>query len=245
MPEQYSDAHRLFVQAMLSRRFLPESEAEEVYSKICDITQSKNFLITKVNQPICHLYFSNHKLLEELDYSLRRSKCERTGNEFLSLVNIKQDKMSELASNYSPVELKFCRELFDAIVNADNENYAISTSKALRLGGPLKLTNKETQDILDRLVEDGWIAENEGVYFLDTRALAELQGYLRDQYGEAMKECTICLDVVTMGEYCALGNCPVRLHKYCADSQFREAQNPTCPQCSTTWLRSNRFGLGL
>ncbi|KAG1437853.1 hypothetical protein G6F56_012899 [Rhizopus delemar] len=153
--------------------------------------------------------------------------------------------MSELASNYSPVELKFCRELFDAIVNADNEDYAISTSKALRLGGPLKLTNKETQDILDRLVEDGWIAENEGVYFLDTRALAELQGYLRDQHGEAIKECTICLDVVTMGEYCALGNCPVRLHKYCADSQFREAQNPVCPQCSTTWSRSNRFGLGL
>lgn len=135
---------------------------------------------------------------------------------------------------------------FDAIVNADHENFAINSMHALRLGQPLKLTQRETQDILDRLVEDGWIAEEDkGVYFLDTRGVAELQGYLREQYGEAIKECTICLDVVTMGEYCDLGNCPVRLHKYCADNQFRDAVNPTCPQCSTTWSRANRFGLGL
>ncbi|KAI9274225.1 Nse1 non-SMC component of SMC5-6 complex-domain-containing protein [Sporodiniella umbellata] len=239
MSEHYNDSHRLFVQAMLSKRFLPEEEAESIYLKVCDVVES---------EPVDFAIFISqiNKSLEDLDYSLRRSKNERTGTEHLSLVNIKQDKIVELASNYSPVELKFCRSLIDAIVNADHENYAVTTSAALRLGGPLKLSHKETQDVLDRLVEDGWIAEeNKGVYFLDTRGLAELQSYLRDQYGDAIKECTICLDVVTMGEYCQLGNCPVRLHKYCADSQFRGAQNPVCPQCSTAWMRMNRFGLGL
>ncbi|KAG1457885.1 hypothetical protein G6F46_006989 [Rhizopus delemar] len=237
--EHYNDSHRLFVQAMLSRRHLSEVEAEEVYQKVCDVTEREStdfaIFISQIN-----------KLLEELDYSLRRSRNERTGDNYITMINIKQDKMSEIAANYTPTELKYCRELFDAIVNADHENFAVNSMHALRLGQPLKLSQRETQDILDRLVEDGWIAEEDkGVYFLDTRGVAELQGYLREQYGETIKECTICLDVVTMGEYCDLGNCPVRLHKYCADNQFRDAVNPTCPQCSTTWSRANRFGLGL
>ncbi|CEG63021.1 hypothetical protein RMATCC62417_00235 [Rhizopus microsporus] len=237
--QEYNDSHRLFVQAMLSRRSLSEEEAENIYMKICSVTErdSTDFAIfvAQIN-----------KLLEELDYSLRRSRNERTGDNYISLVNVKQDKMTEIASNYTPAELNYCKELFDAIVNADNENFAISSMNAIRLGQRLKLTQKETQDVLERLVQDGWIAEEEkGIYFFDTRGLAELQGYLRDQYGDAIKECTICLDIVTMGEYCELGNCPVRLHKHCADTQFRESVNPICPQCSTTWSRSNRFGLGL
>jgi hypothetical protein len=135
------------------------------------------------------------------------------------------------------------------IVNADNEDYAISATTALHLGQkvkPVKLSQKETQDVLDRLVQDEWIALGEnGVYYLDTRAISELQSYLREQYGDTIKECVICLDVITMGESCSISNCPVRLHKYCADSQFRNANNPSCPQCSTRWSRTNTFGLGL
>lgn len=119
---------------------------------------------------------------------------------------------------------------------------------AIHLGQKVKpkLTSKETQDILDRLVEDKWIAyESKGVYHLDTRAIAELQDYFREQYGDALKECTICLEVVTMGESCVVGECPVRLHKYCANARFNNTDNPTCPQCSHTWQRSHTFGWGL
>lgn len=80
---------------------------------------------------------------------------------------------------------------------------------------------------------------------MDTRAIAELQNYLKEQYPDHIKECTICLDVITMGEYCAVSQCPVRIHKYCADNHFRNSQNPVCPQCSTRWSRNNTFGLGL
>lgn len=111
---------------------------------------------------------------------------------------------------------------------------------------PVKLTQRESQELLDKLVQDKWIAfERKGVYYIDTRGLAELQHYFREEYGEAVKECTLCFDVVTMGEKCLLPQCPVHVHKYCADKNFMNATNPVCPQCSSKWSRENRFGLGL
>jgi predicted nucleic acid-binding Zn-ribbon protein len=118
--------------------------------------------------------------------------------------------------------------------------------QAIHLGQTLKskLTSKETQDLLERLVEDKWISqESKGVYYLDTRAIAELQEYFRELYEDKIKECTICLDVVTMGEACK--HCTVRLHKYCANRRFNNDEALTCPQCSRPWDRSHTFGLGL
>lgn len=121
--------------------------------------------------------------------------------------------------------------------------------RALRLGNqlsPVKLSGRETQDVLDQLVKDKWIAlEEKGVYYMDTRAIAELQSYLREEYADLIKECTICLDIITMGEKCTVPNCPVRIHKYCAESQFGNTTTPVCPQCSTPWERDSLFGLGL
>lgn len=44
--EHYNDSHRLFVQAMLSRRHLSEVEAEEVYQKVCDVTERNQNIFT-------------------------------------------------------------------------------------------------------------------------------------------------------------------------------------------------------
>ncbi|CAO3633429.1 unnamed protein product [Mucor hiemalis] len=120
--------------------------------------------------------------------------------------------------------------------------------KAVRLGNSLstKLTQRETQEVLDQLIEDKWIAlEQKGVYYMDTRAITELQSYFREEYGDAIQECTFCLDIITMGERCRTNNCPVRLHKYCANSQVGSSSNPVCPQCAVSWDRDNTFGLGL
>ncbi|KAI8970450.1 Nse1 non-SMC component of SMC5-6 complex-domain-containing protein [Mycotypha africana] len=262
----YTDTHRLFVQSMLSKRIIPEEEAKELYEKVRQVTQSKEKQLTSFNRwyedLIDQLYkdpseegFTNffatiNTQLETLDYALRITHREYDGSPFLTLVNVKQDPMTEVATNYSASELGYIRELIDMIVNADNEDFAISTMAAIQLGNkikPLKLTPKETQDVLERLIEDKWIAEEEsnGVYYLNTRAISELQSYLREQYADLIKECTFCLDVVTMGEYCAISQCPVRYHKYCADSQFRNTNNPVCPQCNTPWSRTNTFGKGL
>lgn len=52
-----------------------------------------------------------NKELEELDYSLRISHEEREGDAYLTLVNVKQDPMTEGATHFKPVEISYCREL--------------------------------------------------------------------------------------------------------------------------------------
>ncbi|KAI8065978.1 Nse1 non-SMC component of SMC5-6 complex-domain-containing protein [Thamnidium elegans] len=243
MTSQYNDSHRLFVQGMLTKRIITEPEAKQLYDQVLEATSLPNnveyeMFISEIN-----------KELVELDYALRICHDEREGEPYLTFVNAKQDPMTEDATTFKPAEISYCRELFDAIINADNEDFAISATQALNLGSkitPVKLTQRESQELLNKLVQDKWIAfERKGVYYIDTRALAELQHYFREEYGEAVKECTICLDIITMGESCSVRQCPVRIHKYCADKQFRNTPQPLCPQCGSRWSRDKVFGLGL
>ena len=131
---------------------------------------------------------------------------------------------------------------------ADDEDYAVHSKAALELGPKMKppMGKKETQDLLDRLVEDGWLFfSRQGWYVLDMRATLELQGYLREQYGDMLKECDLCLDVITMGERCERQNCSVRIHRHCASNLASGTSITTCPTCTTPWSRANTFGLGL
>ncbi|KAI8982628.1 Nse1 non-SMC component of SMC5-6 complex-domain-containing protein [Pilobolus umbonatus] len=240
MSVSFNDSHRVFIQSMLTKVSLPQTEATKLYASISELTKVPEEDFTQFVADI-------NRELELLDYSIRTSYHEQDGTAYLTMINLKQDQLTEIATHYSPLELTYCNELFEAIVTADQDDFAISHMDALRLGKgmkPVGLSQKETQELLDSLVKDGWIGEEDkGVYYLETRALAELQGYFREQYGDIIKECTICLDIITMGEKCT--HCEVRIHSHCASSHFRETSQPVCPQCGKAWSRDNHFGLGL
>lgn len=52
-----------------------------------------------------------NKELVELDYALRICHNEREGDPYLTLVNVKQDPMTEDATSFKPAEISYCREL--------------------------------------------------------------------------------------------------------------------------------------
>ncbi|KAI8636382.1 hypothetical protein BD408DRAFT_426196 [Parasitella parasitica] len=166
---------------------------------------------------------------------------------YIVMVNTNQDSMTELATNYTAIDMAYIRELYEIIINADNENFGITALTAIHLGGKMapKLSAKEVQTLLDKLVDDQWVGLEEGNYYLTTRSIAELQDYFKQLYSDTILECIFCLDMVTMGEHCANAQCSVRLHKHCADSQFNNSVDPKCPTCSTRWDRNDTFGLGL
>jgi hypothetical protein len=41
MTDRYNDSHRLFVQAMLTKRILSETEAKQLYAQVCEVTGRK------------------------------------------------------------------------------------------------------------------------------------------------------------------------------------------------------------
>ncbi|KAI9245233.1 Nse1 non-SMC component of SMC5-6 complex-domain-containing protein [Phascolomyces articulosus] len=240
-PSEYNDSHRLFLQSMLSHRILTEGEAQNLYFKICDLINCEH---VEFNEFISVI---NHEI-SEISLSLRITRDETNGSSFIGLVNTKEDELAQIATKYTPNEITYFRQMIETIVMADDDKYAIGSMVAIRLGQTMKppLTQKETQTLIDRLNDDQWICPTPdgSSYCIDTRGIMELQGYLNEQYGDVIKHCKMCHDIVTMGERCELQNCEVRFHRHCADGQF-SGRTIVCPECETGWSRTNIFGLGL
>jgi hypothetical protein len=49
--------------------------------------------------------------LDSLDYALKIVHEEVKGDRYLVLVNVKEDKMTEIATTYTPTEVAYIREL--------------------------------------------------------------------------------------------------------------------------------------
>ncbi|KAG0171098.1 Non-structural maintenance of chromosomes element 1 [Apophysomyces sp. BC1034] len=253
----YNDSHRLFLQSMLSHRIISEDQALELYDRACQLTSGNHAVVFERSLTSLRLVpkvdfaaflTAINRQINEIDLALRRSHDEKDGHAIIGLVNTKDDEISQVATNYTASEITYVRQLIELIVMADDDDFAVKSMVAIRLGQKMKppISQKDTEDLLDRLVRDEWLEYvPSGAYLMNTRTIMELQGYLREQYSDYMKECVMCLEIVTMGERCELQDCQVRMHRHCADNYFREHSNMRCLTCSTQWSRSNVFGLGL
>lgn len=102
-------------------------------------------------------------------------------------------------------------------MKAPNQIWTVGHGAALRLGSSMKsgLTLAKTQELLDRLQEDGWLRVcNDGSYALATRATVELETYLCQTYGSNhIHHCIICTEMVTRGKRCR--SCSGYIHHHC------------------------------
>lgn len=118
----YDDSHRLFVQAMLTKRIIPEESAKALYAKVCQATQRKSccrpfpeklYSFHRIGQPKEYQDFlaEVNKELDLLDFSLKVAHAESDGSSYLAFVNGKGDFFTESATRFKPAELSYCREL--------------------------------------------------------------------------------------------------------------------------------------
>ncbi|GAB5588427.1 hypothetical protein Unana1_03327 [Umbelopsis nana] len=239
---EYNSSHRLFMQSMLSHRILDESRAEEIYNKVCDITDVEcgdfSDFVAVINKEI-----------SDVDLALRRSVDEYNSSAIIALVNTKGDEIAQLATTYTANEIAFFKRVLELIITADDEAFALSSMVAIREGPRLKppISQRDSEELLIRLAADKWLMKRrDGHYVLHMRSIIELQNYLKDTFEEEVHDCLMCMEIVTVGERCSQGRCSVRLHLHCAAGYFPDAGSGSeikCPTCSTTWSRDNTFGL--
>ncbi|KAF9908694.1 hypothetical protein EC991_009622 [Linnemannia zychae] len=239
---EYTDTHRLFLQAVISRRFMKEGVALKLYSHALPFDQDDfSDFVDKVNGA-----------LNNVELEIRRTKDEATGEEVLALTNTNEQKIAQVATGYTPLELEYFKHLMDAIVMADDELYCISSTAAVNEASKLKnkdnkslqLTKSGAEELLSRFVQDMWfIKSKKGALSLSTRTLLELQTFLKEGYEEQMKECTLCLEILTKGQRCNVAACAARLHHHCAKEYFQNMNNPICPTCRSPWDGKTLVGL--
>ncbi|CAE7168464.1 unnamed protein product [Rhizoctonia solani] len=248
MPVSKSDYKRLFLQAMLQRRWASEATVKMLFLKCMEATQEINpalvqpyqenefaadggkSFVTEINQD-----------LEKFDLRFSNSRDECTGETLWAIINTKQDAATMLATEYNATEIQYFKLVVEQIMLAHNEAFSIPATAALREVSQLQgkgITKAEAEHVLSSFVAKGWLMKSKrGRYSLAPRTLMELQAYLRDTYPDEFVECTTCLEPVTKGVACRTNNCAARLHFHCYAVVVRAARERgvQCPTCGSSW----------
>lgn len=87
-----------------------------------------------------------------------------------------------------------------------------------------------------KLINDKWLGEEEGMLFLEPRAIMELEPYFQNEYEDYLRKCSLCNSYVFHGKDC--NNCDLKIHKHCFD-RYYTGQEMTCPSCSNSFLNGN------
>ncbi|CAG8471992.1 477_t:CDS:10 [Ambispora leptoticha] len=224
-----------------------ENTGLDMFKRACEAT---NGILLSLFYKNCQFQYEEDKFgdfidtinakLNFVELEFRKSHDEDTGEEVLALVNTSDDEIAKLATDYTPLEISYFRALIEIIINADDEAFSVSGTTAIKESSKLKppITRMAAEKVLKRFVDDKWLVKTSaGRFALTQRTILELQNYLKDQYDEAIHECTLCYDIVTKGQRCSVEKCSTRLHHHCARRMFqtKPQSERKCPTCSAIW----------
>ncbi|KAF9428279.1 hypothetical protein BGZ94_002910 [Podila epigama] len=242
----FTDTHRLFLQGAISRRLMTDDVAQDLYRNACEAT---NVQYDRANYS--DFVAQLNEGLNSVEFEFRSAQDETNGIPVIALTNTNGQKIAQVATSYTPVELEYFKHLLDAIMMAADEAYCISSTAALNKAGNLKnkddksltLSKKDADALLDRFVADKWfIKSSAGAYSLSMRTILELHTYLKDAYEDQLLECSLCMETITKGQRCTVAACSTRIHHHCAADYFKNT-NTRCPACSSPWTGKVLIGL--
>ncbi|KAI0050930.1 hypothetical protein FA95DRAFT_1580992 [Auriscalpium vulgare] len=236
-----NDVHKLFLQAVLSRRFFSTDLGKALWKKSVDIVKAADETLDVPfavgDAGFVAFVHTINESINGLDLELSRLHDEVTGREMYALVNRRGDEVAQIASDYSPLEIAYFKALLEQIVLAPNRAYSVSSLAALREVNQLKSSMSKTQAeaVLASFVAKGWLLKSQkGRYSLSTRTLLELNPYLTSTYGEEIGECTVCNEMTTKGRGCYTPNCKGLMHDHCY-KKYVDMKNKLCPACQQDW----------
>ncbi|XP_069726728.1 non-structural maintenance of chromosomes element 1 homolog [Phaenicophaeus curvirostris] len=229
MAAPMTDAHRRFLQVLMSHGIMEGSEARTLHRRCCEIHK---------------VYYAHDKLedfistinshLQPLYMQIRKGMSESDGRVHYALVNLVETEITKMASDYAENELELFRKTMDLIILSEN-GFASSTD-ILNLADQLKtkkMKKKEAEQVLKVFVEDKWLSERNGEYTLHTRCIIEMEQYILNNYPDVARKCNICHSLALQSQVCE--SCGIVIHLPCVGKYFRAQTEPRCPQCNDVW----------
>ncbi|OAX84306.1 hypothetical protein ACJ72_01328 [Emergomyces africanus] len=281
--ESYNDSHRAFLQAFMARSTMTYEEAKPVLAAIFSVRDDQDVLSEDITQADFSNYIATiNTAISPFDLEIRSTRHQTDPTRIYALVNTTSDPMTQLATTYNANEIAFVKRVLDAMFDTYNtprlEAMAVSSMQVAQLakapsaaerresaasgapaaGAAQSLGIREADEMMKKLVEEGWFEESRKGYFtLSPRALMELRGWLVATYNDddnddsltgrvpridKIKTCLACRDIITMGQRCSQRQCAGRLHDICTQNFFRRQQAETCPICKSPWTGEHFVG---
>ncbi|XP_037792835.1 non-structural maintenance of chromosomes element 1 homolog isoform X2 [Penaeus monodon] len=150
----YTNAHRLFLQILTSRRYLLGHEVQSTYKKCCakfHVT-ADNLLefVKEINEELGQINLVIRKSIQE-DYE-SDSQC-------FVLVNIFDSDVTRMNSTFTSQELALFRKVIEAIVQSEDGSILITEAINMAFNLKQKMKIGESEALIDRLVQDGWLLQ--------------------------------------------------------------------------------------
>lgn len=238
------DVHRLFKQAMISRRCVTEDLATILWKKCEEACRSLNenipsqFEAAEIGTYIQEI----NDTITPLSLEFKSRIDEVSGKRMWALVNTVDGDIAQVATEYSATEITFFKHIIELIVLAPADAYSVSSLAAIREVTNMKasMTKSQAEAALSNFVANGWLYRSDrGRYALSTRSLVELEVYLRRTYENDVPECSYCTELVTLGVACNSDDrsCRAVLHRHCYDLLRRSPNNFKCPLCKADWTQ--------
>uniref|UniRef100_A0A803T292 Non-structural maintenance of chromosomes element 1 homolog n=1 Tax=Anolis carolinensis TaxID=28377 RepID=A0A803T292_ANOCA len=152
----------------------------------------------------------------------------------LAQVNLAENGITQLASDYAENELELFKKTMDLILSSEN-GFASSTA-ILNLADqvkPKKMKKVEAEQLLQSLVQSKWLQEKEGEYTLSIRSILELEQYIFRHYPDMAHKCHFCHSLCIQSQICE--DCGTAVHLHCLARYFRTQAEPRCPHCKQFW----------
>ncbi|XP_033373764.1 non-structural maintenance of chromosomes element 1 homolog isoform X2 [Parus major] len=197
MAAQMTDAHRRFLQVLMSNGITEGSEARKLHQHCCE-TDKVYYAHDKLDDFISTI--NSH--LQPLFMQIRKGLSEDNGRAHYAVVNLAETEVTKMASDYTEIELELFRKTMDLIILSEN-GFASSTD-ILNLADQLKtrkMKKKEAEQVLKVFVEDKWLSEKNGEYTLHTRCIIEMEQYILSNYQDVARKCNICHSLAIQAFY--------------------------------------------
>lgn len=224
-----TDGHRRFLQVLMSHGIMEGSAARTLHRHCCE-AQKVHYVPDKLDEFIDVL----NKHLQPVFMQIRKGVGEHDGKRYYTLVNLAENDITKMTSDYAENELELFRKAVELIILSEN-GFAPSTH-ILNLTDQLqskKMKKKEVEQLLQRFVQDKWLIERDGEYTLHTRCVMEMEHYIRNTYQELVKVCNICHDIAIQSQLCE--TCGISVHVHCMGKYLKGHTNPLCPNCKGQW----------
>ncbi|XP_041943351.1 non-structural maintenance of chromosomes element 1 homolog [Alosa sapidissima] len=231
MARPMGDSHRRFLQTMMSNGIIDGSQAKALHKHCCEVAGA-NYSQDRLDEFVDVINMH----LQPMFMHVRKGMSEEDGLQYYALVNLAETDVTRMSSDYADNELELFRKIMDLV--AESENGTASSTDILNCGDALlskKLKKKETEQVLNKFVQNKWLTEKHGEYSLSTRCIMEMEQYMRTLYQDLIKDCHVCHNIAFQCQMCENPDCGIRMHLPCVARYFKGRSDPHCPACNEFW----------
>ena len=236
--KQYGDAHRMFVQSMMSKGIVNGFDISNLFKlcckkgkiKITDQTNDKKDFLMSINSKLSKLNLKLKNISDEVD---------RDKKSFLALVNLSDRSMDESQLTvksmvtFATFEIEYLKILVEGIMA--NPAKQIGLTNALNISRQVKTKKMDVvggDQVLQKLVKHKWIISSHEKLRFHPRFIAEMEPWLTDVYADQVATCVACKKLVIKSLKCPNDECDGIYHLHCIfDRKVRN--RGVCLRCNT------------